>query len=298
MWNRLGTLAVLACVLLIGGVPRNSLAAENTAPPTLSAPLPAAIKDRGKLIIGVKCDYPPLGYVDASDKHVGFEIDIVHRLAFFAFGNPDAVDMECVTGPNRIPFITSGRVDLIVSVLSYTPDRAKIIRFSQPYLDSGIRMIVPKSSKITGWEDLKGKTITTTTGGTGAIWLTKCMPDVHQLDFDNTADSLAALKEGRAVAYAQDMTLLAGIVVKDHSLKIVGQSVASGPLNFGMKLDDAALGAWSDAAIAEMTKEDFFWKSLSKWLPADALPEFANAVPRPGGRPILNSEANDIYKCL
>ncbi len=261
------------------------------------APLPEDIKARGTLVVGVKCDFPPLGYVDADDKNVGFEIDVVHELARLAFGSPDKVELVCVAGPNRIPFITSGRVDMIVSVLSYTADRAKVIRFSKPYLDSGVRMVAPLATKIANWADLKGQTITTTTGGTPAIWLDRCMKDVHQLVFDNTADSIAAVKQGRAVAYAQDITLLVGIVAKDHSLKIVGDSEVRGPINVGVKLDNAALGAWLDASIDAMTVADFFWKDLSKWVPADVLPLFTDAVPRPGGRTILNSEADDIYKC-
>ena len=267
------------------------------ASPALGAPLPEAIKARGKLIIGVKCDYPPFGYVDANGKNVGFEIDVVREFVTLAFGSPDAVELQCVTGPNRIPYITSDRVDGIASVLSWTPDRAKIIGFSDPYFDSGIRMLVPKESTIKDWPDIKGKTITTTNGGTQSIWLQKCMPDVHQMLFDNTADSLSALKQDRAVAFPQDLTLLVGIVTKDPSLKIVGHSVARGPFGVGVKLDNKALAAWFNAAIAEMTKEDFFWKTLTKWVPPDALAEFKTAVPRPAQTPISYKEAEDIYKC-
>ena len=291
LWLRLA----MPAVLFLGTEP--SRAQTAAARPALSTPLPAQIETRSKLIVGVKCDYPPLGYVDAAGKYGGFEIDLVHRLAELAFGNPNAVDLECVSRPNRIPFITSGRVDFIVSVLSYTPDRAKIIGFSDPYFDSGVKMIVPKGSKIANWSDVKGKTVTTTTGGTPAIWLGKCMPDVQVLPFDNTADSLAALKQGRAVAYAQDVTLLVGIVTKDPSLKIVADSEVRGPLNIGMKLGDTVRETWANAAITEMTKEDFFWKILQKWVPTDAIDGFKDAVPRPGGRQISNAEANDIYKC-
>jgi len=267
------------------------------ATPTLSAPLPQPIEARGKLIVGVKCDYPPFGYVDAAGKHAGFEIDIVRRLAYYAFGNPEAVDMECVTGPDRIPSLTSGRVDLIVSVLSWTPDRAKIVGFSNPYFDSSVRMIVPKDSSIKSWADVRGKTVTTTTGGTPAIWLSKCMPSVHQLLFDNTADSISALNDGRAVAYSQDMTLLVGITSKNPAFKIVGEGVARGPFGVGIKLGNGELTKWVNAAIAQMTKRNFFWKSLQKWIPKDDLSAFVKSVPRPGRPPISYAEANDIYKC-
>jgi hypothetical protein len=64
-----------------------------------------------------------------------------------------------------------------------------------------------------------------------------------------------------------------------------------------MKLGDTVRETWANAAITEMTKEDFFWKILQKWVPTDAIDGFKDAVPRPGGRQISNAEANDIYKC-
>jgi len=288
--------ALLASVALAASS-APQLARAAAAPPTLSAPLPAAIKSRGNLVVGVKCDYPPFGFIDASGKHAGFEIDIVRRLAWYAFGSDDKVDLECVTGPNRIPYITSGRVDYVVSILSYTPDRAKIIGFSSPYFDSGIKMLVPKSSAIKDWGDIRGKTVTTTSGGTQSIWLSKCMPKVKQLLFDNTADSLAALKQGRAVAFPQDMTLLVGITSKDPSLKIVGHSVARGPIGIGMKLDNKAAAAWADAAVADMVKHDFLWTTLTTWVPKGDLGQFEKSVPRPGAPKISYEEAADIYKC-
>ncbi len=290
-------LALLLGLLLVNATFLHPSSAIAASPPKLSAPLPHSIQSRGKLIVGVKCDYPPFGFIDASGKNAGFEIDIVRRLAWYAFGSGDKADLECVSGPNRIPYITSGRVDFIVSVLSYTPERAKIIRFSAPYFDSGIELLVPKSSPIKDWPDLHGKTVTTTSGGTPSIWLSKCMPGVQQQLFDNTADSLAALKQERAVAFPQDITLLVGITNKDPSLKIVGHSVARGPFGVGMKLDDAAMATWVDAAIADMRKQDFFWTTLARWVPKQDLAQFNGAVPRPGTSRISYQEAADIYKC-
>ncbi len=296
-----GWMLVLAALWAAPWAPPSAPAAAAealaAAPPQLAAPLPADIKSRGKLVMGVKCDYPPFGYVDAAGKNAGFEIDVVRQFAADAFGSPGAVELVCVSGPNRIPYLTSGRVDGIVSVLSWTPDRAKVIGFSIPYFDSGIRLLVPQGSPIKDWGDLKGKTITTTSGGTQSIWLTKCMPDVKQLLFDNTADSLSALKQGRAVAFPQDLTLLVGIVTKDPTLKIAGHSVARGPFGVGVKLDNKALAAWFDAAIAEMTKEDFFWQALARHVPKEALDQFKAAVPRPGQPAISYKEAEDIYAC-
>jgi ABC-type amino acid transport substrate-binding protein len=157
-------------------------------------------------------------------------------------------------------------------------------------------MVVPKKSEINDWPDLKGKAITTTTGGTPSIWLKGCMPDVQQMLFDNTANSLAALKQGRAVAFPQDVTLLLGLAAKDSSIKIVGHSVARGPFGIGVKLDNTEMATWANDAIQDLRKNDFFYKSLQKWLSADTLAEFSTAVPRPDHE-LSYAGAENLYQC-
>ncbi|MGH9068051.1 MAG: transporter substrate-binding domain-containing protein, partial [Acidimicrobiales bacterium] len=87
----------------------------------------------------MKCDYPPFGYVNAAGKNAGYGIDIVRKMAQYAFGNPNAVKFTCVTGSDRVGYLTTGRIDLIVATMSYTPARAKVIKFSAPYFDSGVK---------------------------------------------------------------------------------------------------------------------------------------------------------------
>src|SRR5689334_16036539 len=90
-------LAVTAALLVAcGGTVVPSSPATPTAVPKLTAPLPAYVQQKGKLSVGVKCDYPPFGLTDANGQIVGYEIDMVRRMAFYAFGSPDAVELQCV----------------------------------------------------------------------------------------------------------------------------------------------------------------------------------------------------------
>ncbi|TFV33940.1 hypothetical protein E4K10_42470 [Streptomyces sp. T1317-0309] len=57
----------------------------------MGAPLPAEVKNKGKLAVGVKCDYPPFGYIDEASKNAVSNIDIAHQLASYAFGDPNAL---------------------------------------------------------------------------------------------------------------------------------------------------------------------------------------------------------------
>jgi len=63
------------------------------------------VKKRGKLIAGVKTDFPPFGTIDASGRNVGFDVDVAHRFAQALFN--DANQVELVTSGNRIPFLQS-----------------------------------------------------------------------------------------------------------------------------------------------------------------------------------------------
>src|SRR5258708_7870224 len=96
-----------------GGSAGGESANAASGPVDVGTPLPDEVKSRGKLAVGVKCDYPPFGYVDEAQHSAGWEIDIAHELARYAFGDPNALALTCVTGSNRVSFLTSSRIDLI-----------------------------------------------------------------------------------------------------------------------------------------------------------------------------------------
>lgn len=252
-------------------------------PVDVGAPLPDEVKSKGKLTIGVKCDYPPFGYIDESSKNAGFEIDVAHQMASYAFGDPDALTLTCVTGSNRVSFLTSKRIDLIEATMNYTPDRAKTIDFSNPYFDSGVKLLAPKNSSITSFDQLAGKSVITTTGATASIWLTQCMKNVKQQLFTETSQALTALNQNRGVAFAQDDTLLLDLAAKNPSLKVVGDAKADSPWGMGVRKGDAQMLAWVNGALAQMQKTDFFWKDFQKTVTDKSVQQqFAKYVPRPG----------------
>src|SRR5213592_1573861 len=127
-------------------------------------PLPAAVKSRKHWEIGVKCDFPPFGFIDVRGNNDGYDVQVARRFASLAFGNKKKVDFTCVTTPSRIPTLMSGRVDIIISTLTWTAARAEQIDFSIPYYSATGRLLVPNSSSIASAKDLAGKTVVTTRG--------------------------------------------------------------------------------------------------------------------------------------
>ena len=271
-------------------------AATSGSPVDVGAPLPDEVKSKGKLTVGVKCDYPPFGYIDESSKNAGFEIDIAHQMAAYAFGDPNAVSLTCVTGSNRVSFLTSKRIDLIEATMNYTPERAKTIDFSNPYFDSGVKLLVPKDSPITSFDQLSGKSVISISGATASLWLTQCMKDVKQSLFTETSQALTALNQKRGVAFAQDDTLLLDMAAKNSSLKVVGDAKADSPWGMGVRKGDAQMLAWVNGALAQMQKTDFFWTEFQKTVTDTSVQQqFAKFVPRPGSS--LTYPSGSTTKC-
>src|SRR5204862_3094110 len=100
------------------------------------------IKKRDKMLVGVKTDFPPFGSVDASGKNIGFDIDLAYELAKAMLGDPNKMELVSVTSGNRIPYLQSGKIDIIVATVTINDERKKVVEFSEPYFLSGALILV------------------------------------------------------------------------------------------------------------------------------------------------------------
>jgi len=117
------------------------------------------VKKRGKLIAGVKTDFPPFGYVDAGGKNLGFDVDVAHLFAKALFNDENHVELVAVTSGNRIPFLQSGKIDIIIATVTVTDERKQVVQFSEPYFLSGSLLLVSKASAVKSLDDLLDKKI-------------------------------------------------------------------------------------------------------------------------------------------
>src|SRR4029453_12837204 len=126
------------------------------------APLPAEVSQRKRWLIGIKCDFPPFGYINRQNKNAGYDVDVARRFAELAFGRRNRVSLTCVTTPSRIPVLQQKRVDIIISTLTWTAAREENIDYSYPYFKATGRLLVPNNTNIRRLRDLNGKRIVTT----------------------------------------------------------------------------------------------------------------------------------------
>src|SRR5436309_2977771 len=243
---------------------------KKPAKPKLPA-LPAQVKSRKHWEIGVKCDFPPFGFIDVRGNNDGYDVQVAQRFAQLAFGSKKKVSFTCVTTPSRIPTLMSGRVDIIVSTLTWTQARADQIDFSIPYYSATGRLLVPNSSSVTV-ATLAGKTVVTTRGALYAAWTRNCFKSTKLLEVDSPALAVAAVKDGRADTFMFDDAFLLGVATQDRDVRLTGDKFLNVPWGIGIRKGDTAMARWVNAALRYMKKKDEFAKILKANAPARLVP--------------------------
>ena len=229
------------------------------------------VKARGKLIVGVKTDFPPFGFLDKKGGNKGFDIDIAKALSKELFGNEEAVEFVSVTSENRIPFLTSGRVDLIAATLTITEERKKQVDFSIPYFISGQMILVRADSKITKYQDLAGKKVATIKGSTGDLAISKLVPAAERIKFERNFEALQALKERRVEAFVQDYILIYNLLQKNPGLRIAGlQPFTREQYGLAVRRGDKEWLDFINATLTKLKETGEYDKLLVRWFGPEA----------------------------
>ncbi len=226
----------------------------------LTATLPARadtladIKARGKLIVGVKTDYPPAGYLDASGRNVGLEIDLARFIADKLLGSPDKIELVPVVAANRIQFLQQGRIDIILATLGVTAERAKVIDFSVPYLQpGGGTLIAPVGGPVTSWEGTKGRDIC---GIQGSYYNTTVIErfGAKLVNFTGLPDAYKALADHRCDGMVFDELQLRNKLDQPGwkgKYAVVGEPLDHAGEAIGVRKDEPALLAAVNKAVLQ-----------------------------------------------
>ena len=154
-----------------------------------------SIKSAGTVKIGMLVDFPPFGIMNESNQPDGYDADVAKLLAK-EFGVE--VQIVPVTGPNRIPYLQSNQVDLLVASLGITEERAKSVDFSDPYAGISIGVFGAADVDMSKPEDLSGKTIGVARASTQDTAVTAIAPqDATIQRFDDDASAVQALLSGQ-----------------------------------------------------------------------------------------------------
>lgn len=183
------------------------------------------IKQRGYLIVGVKTDSPPFGYYNKKKVLVGVDIEIANEIANYIFNNdsPGNIKYVSVTPQNRIYKLNSKEVDILVSTMSINEKRKLIMNFSVPYFAANQKIMIKKTSKISGLQYFNkyGK-LAVVLGTTGEKTSKFTVPNANIIGAKTYTEAFNLLKTGQVDAILGDDCILQGL--NDKNYRIVNRA--------------------------------------------------------------------------
>lgn len=214
------------------------------------------IKESGKITIGLFSDKKPFGYVDENGDYQGYDVYLAERLA-----KDLGVALEYVSldAPNRIEYLQSFKVDIVLANFTYTEERATQVDFALPYMKVALGIVSPDSALITDAEQLNGKTLIVSKGTTAETFFTENYPEVNLLKFDSYTEAYIALLDGRGDALSTDNTEVLAWAIENPGFTVGIESLGSlDTINPAVSKGNETLLAWINEEIVKLGEENFF----------------------------------------
>ena len=236
--------------------------------PLASAQTAAEIKKKGEVTIGMLVDFPPYGTMNASNQPDGYDADVARLLAKDLGVKLNLIP---VTGPNRIPFLLTNKVDLLVASLAITPERAKQVQFSKPYAAASIVLYGDKKASIKSAADLKGKRVGVARASTQDVALTAVAPEGTEIRrFDDDASAMQALMSGQVDAIGCSTTVAAQIDKRAPANSFENKFLLRQQvMGIVMRPGQAELLKTIDSFVDQNTANGELNKLYRKWLETD-----------------------------
>ncbi|AJC77333.1 ABC transporter substrate-binding protein [Rhizobium etli bv. phaseoli str. IE4803] len=248
------------------------LAAVGSAALSLALPVSAARADTlsditfSKTVrIAVPQDFPPFGSVGTDMKPQGYDIDMATLIAEKLGAK---LEMVPVTSANRVPYLQTKKVDLVISSLGKNPERAAVIDFSDAYAPYFNGVFAPDDVAIKSLDDLSGKVVGVTRGSIEDLELTKVAPaDATIKRYEDNIGTISAFLSGQVVAVVTGNVVAAAILDKNPprkpELKFL---IKNSPCYVGMNKNEPELMARVNEIIAASKKDGTLDGISMKWL--------------------------------
>jgi glutamate transport system substrate-binding protein len=199
------------------------------------------VRQRGTLNVGGTDTGPLFSLRDpTTGKVTGFDAGLSQMLAHYITGKTAAdTQLTITTVDTRETLIQNGTVDAVFATYTITPARAAKVAFAGPYYSSGDAIMVKSdNTSINMVADLNGKTVATESSSTAILALQKAAPGAKTLLFQEDAQCVAAVQQGRADAYVLDQGILISDASTNPAVKVVGAPFTQEPYGIGLPLGD------------------------------------------------------------
>lgn len=226
------------------------------------------IKASGVIKVAVPQDFPPFGSASKDMSVQGYDVDMAKYIA-------DKLDVDLklipVTSANRIPYLKTGKADLIISSLGKNPERQKVIDFSNAYAPFFLGVFGSKDVVVSSAKDLSGKTVGVTRGSVEDLELSKLVDsDVTIKRFEDNNTTISAFVSGQVKLIATGNLIISNIANKyPNAAPQTKFSIKNSPCYVGINKKEPELKAFLNDLISELKANGELNKTSKKWLKID-----------------------------
>ena len=215
------------------------------------------IKESGTINIGVFSDKSPFGYVDENGEYQGYDVYFGNRI-----GEDLGVEINYVSteAANRIEYLQTGKVDIILANFTVTEERAQEVDFALPYMNVALGVVSPEENVITSLDELGADDeVIVISGTTAETYLEKNYPNIKLQKYDAYAEAKTAFENGNGVAWANDNTEVIAFAIENPGYTVGIPSLGSADtIAPAVTKGNESLLNWLNDEIAALGNENFF----------------------------------------
>lgn len=226
-------------------------------------------KMMNKIVVGVKDDSRPFGFLDENNIPQGFDIDVAKGIAKHILGDENAVEFVFVTPQSRITDLNTKKVDMIIAAMSVTPSRKSVVAFSTPYFVAGQAIMVKANSKIYSLSDLNGKNVGFVLGTTGEKAIRQLAPAANLRAAKTYPEIFNLLKTGEIEAILADDGILYGLLSQSNGYKILPKRYTREYYSVALRQGEESQELLDEvnSALNYMQQKGILNRIKDKWIP-------------------------------
>ena len=223
------------------------------------------IKASGTINIGVFSDKNPFGYVDENGEYQGYDVYFARRIGEDLGLTVNYVSTEAA---NRVEYLETGKVDIILANFTVTAERAEKVDFALPYMNVALGVVSPDSRVIKDLSEIgEGDQVIVISGTTAEDYLIKNNPEIALQKYDTYANAKNALENGNAVAWANDNTEVIAFALENEGYTVGIPSLGSqDTIAPAVSKGNETLLTWINDEIKALAAENFFHKDYEATL--------------------------------
>ncbi|MBN2050375.1 MAG: transporter substrate-binding domain-containing protein [Spirochaetales bacterium] len=220
------------------------------------------------LVVAMELQFPPFEMSNEQGEPTGISVEMAKALGEY-LGRPVVIENTAWTG--LIPSLQTGKADLIISSMTITEERQKVIDFSDPYIKSGLTLLIAKDSPVQGFDDLNapGRVVAVKSGTTGALIAQEKLKQAEVRFFDEVAACVLEVAQGKADAFIYDALTVYENHKKNREATRVNLEDIPGTAGYwgvGVKKGNEALLKSVNEFIAAFRDEGGFDRIAEKYL--------------------------------